>query len=156
MLSGIAFSYIDLGDRDKALSRATEALPLAKVARNDQLIGRVLDCIGEVHNNFSDKQAAIDYYKQALPLLQASGDRAGYAQAHNNLGVAYLGMGEKRKALELFQESMRILDRSHSVDPLGDRHGAPAAERLLGMGVNGAILARFYCAWGCFRYFGPS
>ena len=76
---------------------------------NDQLLGRVLDCIGEVHNNFSDKKAAIDYYMQALPLLQASGDRAGEAQTLNNLGVAYLGTGDKRKALELFDQSMRIL-----------------------------------------------
>src|SRR5262249_20576708 len=89
----IAFVYIELGDREKALSNATEALPLARAAGNEQLLGRVLDCIGEVHNNFSEKQAAIDHYAQALPLLQASGDRAGQAQTLNNLGVAYFGMG---------------------------------------------------------------
>ena len=111
----IAFVYIELGDREKALWNATEALPLARAAGNDQLIGRVLDCIGEVHNNFSEKKAAIDYYMQALPLLQASGDRVGQGQTLNNLGVAFFGMGEKRKALELFDESMRILR------PLQDR-----------------------------------
>jgi tetratricopeptide (TPR) repeat protein len=60
----IAFLYIELGDREKALSNATAALPLARAANNDQLLGRVLDCIGEVHNNFSEKKAAIDYYMQ--------------------------------------------------------------------------------------------
>jgi tetratricopeptide (TPR) repeat protein len=114
-LSSIAFIYIELGLRERALSHATEALPLARVARNGRLLGRVLDCIGEVHNNFSDKQAALDHYMQALPLLQASGDRAGEAQTLNNLGVAYLGLGEKRKALELFDRSMTILR------PLQDR-----------------------------------
>ena len=111
----IAFVYIELGDREKALSNAMEALPLARAAANDQLIGRVLDCVGEVHNNFSEKKEALDYYTQALTLSQASGDRAGEAQTLNNLGVAYFGMGEKRKALELFDESMRILR------PLQDR-----------------------------------
>src|SRR5262245_30805373 len=114
-LYAIAFIYIELGDREKALSNATGALPLARAAGNDQLLGRVLDCIGEVHNDFSEKKEAIDYHMQALPLLQTSGDRAGQAQTLNNLGVAYLGIGDKRKALELFDESMRILR------PLQDR-----------------------------------
>jgi len=111
----IAFIYIELGDREKALSYATDALPLARAAHNDQLLGRVLDCIGEVYNNFSDKKAAIDHHMQALPLLQASGDHAGEAQTLSNMGVAYLGMGEKHKALELFDQAMRILR------PLQDR-----------------------------------
>jgi len=93
-----AFVYIELGDREKALSNATEALPLARAAGNDRLIGRVLDCIGEVHNNFSEKKASIDYYMQALPLLQASGDPAGQGQTLNNLGVAYFGMGGKTQS----------------------------------------------------------
>ena len=114
-LYAIAFIYIELGDREKALSNATEALPLARSARDDQLLGRVLDCIGEVHNNFSDKKAAIEYYMEALPLLRAAGDRAGEARTLSNLGVAYSGTGEKRKALELFEEAMRILR------PLQDR-----------------------------------
>src|SRR5262249_12830537 len=108
-LYSMAFVYIELGDREKALSNATEALPLARAAGNDQLVGRVLDCIGEVHNEFSEKREAIDQYMQALPLLQASGDREGQAQTLNNLGVAHLGLGNKQKALELFDESMRIL-----------------------------------------------
>jgi CHAT domain-containing protein/tetratricopeptide (TPR) repeat protein len=111
----IAFLYIELGDRENALSQATGALPLARTAHNQQLLGRVLDCIGEVHNHFSDKKSALDYYAQALPLLQASGDRDGEGQTLNNMGVAYLGMADKRKALELFAESMRILR------PLQDR-----------------------------------
>ena len=114
-LDGIAFIYIELGDREKALSHAAEALPLAQTAHDTRLLGRALDCIGEVHNNFSGKQAAIDHYMQALPLLQASGDRAGEAKTLSNLGVAYFGTGEKRKALELFDRSMQILR------PLQDR-----------------------------------
>src|SRR5262249_22200901 len=81
----IALVYIELGDREKALSHATEALPLARAAGNDQLLGRVLNCIGEVHNDFSEKKEAIDHYIQALPLLQASGDREGQAQTLNNM-----------------------------------------------------------------------
>jgi tetratricopeptide (TPR) repeat protein len=114
-MCAIAFIYIELGNREKALSYASEALPLAPVAHHDQLLGRVLDCIGEVYNKFSDKKAAIDHHLQALPLLQSSGDRAGEAQTLSNMGVAYLGMGEKHKALELFDQSMRILR------PLQDR-----------------------------------
>jgi len=104
----IAFIYIELGEREMALSNANAALPLARTAGKDQLLGRVLDCIAEVHNNFSEKKEAVDYYMQALPLLQASDDSAGQAQTLNNLGVAYLGLGDKRKALESFDESMRI------------------------------------------------
>jgi CHAT domain-containing protein len=105
----IASIDVELGDRDKALSNATDALPLARAAASDQILGRVLDCIGGVHNEFSEKKEAIDYYMQALPLLQASGDRAGQAQTLNNMGVATLGLGDKQKALELFDQSTQIL-----------------------------------------------
>jgi CHAT domain-containing protein/tetratricopeptide (TPR) repeat protein len=112
-LHAIVFLYIELGDKEKALSNAAEAVALARAAGDQQLLGRVLDAIGEVHNNFSEKQKAIDYYMQALPLLRASGDSAGEGQTLNNLGVAYAGNGEKQKALSLFEESMRILRRIH-------------------------------------------
>ena len=108
-LYSIAFVYIELGDREKALANATEALPLARTARDSQLLGRVFNCIGEVYNNFSDRKAAIDQYMQALPLLRAAGDRDGEGQVISNLGVAYSRMGEKRRALELFDQSMQIL-----------------------------------------------
>jgi tetratricopeptide (TPR) repeat protein len=111
----IASVYSELGNREKALSYATGALPLARASHNDQLLGRVLDCIGYVYNNFSDKKTALDHHMQALPLLQSSGDGAGEAAALNNIGVAYLGTGEKNKALELFDQAMRILR------PLQDR-----------------------------------
>ena len=108
-IDAIAFLYIELGDREKALSYATSALPLARTVNDSKLLGRVLDCIGEVHNNFSDKKTAIEYYSQALPLLRAAGDRAGEAQTINNLGVAYLGAGDKLKALEMFEQSKGLL-----------------------------------------------
>jgi CHAT domain-containing protein/Tfp pilus assembly protein PilF len=111
----IAFIYIELGDRERALSYATGALPRARTAHDARLLGRVLDCLGEVHNNFSDKKTAIDYYMQALTLLRGAGDRAGEARTLSNLGVAWLGSGDKHKALELFDESRRILQ------PLQDR-----------------------------------
>src|SRR5262249_30013743 len=52
-LCATALIYIELGDREKALAHAMDALPLAQTAGNDGLLGRVLDCIGEVYNNFS-------------------------------------------------------------------------------------------------------
>ena len=65
-LAELAYHFSEAGVFEKALSYASEALPLARAARNDQLLGRVLDCIGEVHNNFSDKKAAAFLSEEAL------------------------------------------------------------------------------------------
>jgi tetratricopeptide (TPR) repeat protein len=41
----IAFVYIELGDREKSLSNATEALPLARAAGNEQLLECTSDAV---------------------------------------------------------------------------------------------------------------
>src|SRR5262249_23917035 len=46
-LYSMAFVYIDLGDREKALAHATEALAVARTTHDDQLLGRIFNCIGE-------------------------------------------------------------------------------------------------------------
>ncbi|HEY7388337.1 MAG TPA: CHAT domain-containing protein [Bryobacteraceae bacterium] len=104
----LALLYIEIGDRQKALEYATQALPLARASGDVKTLARALDSIGEVHNNFDDKKEAIGYYEQALPLMRAAGDRAGEGKTLSNVGVAFSGTGQKRRALAYFEQALQI------------------------------------------------
>jgi CHAT domain-containing protein/Tfp pilus assembly protein PilF len=107
-LSTLGLLYIGIGDRQKALAYATQALPVAQASGDRKAIARALDSIGEVHNYFGEKKEAIRYYEQALPLMRAVGDRAGEGKTLSNLGVAFSGTGEKRKALANFEQALQL------------------------------------------------
>lgn len=143
-LYAMGFTYIELGDRDKALERTTDALAIARAAGDDRLLGRVLDSVGEVHNNFGDKKAAMPYYEEALSLMRATGDRAAEGKTLSNLGVAYSLTGDKRKALQLFDDAKRILREVQD--------GYALAEVCGNMGVTYDNLGEYQLALENHRY----
>ena len=123
-LSTLGVLYIGLGDRQKALDFASQALPVAQASGDRKAIARALDSIGEAHNYFGDKKEAIGYYEQALPLMRAVGDRAGEGKTLSNLGTAFSGTGEKRKALAHFEHALQLFgelqDRSMLAEVAGN------------------------------------
>jgi CHAT domain-containing protein/Tfp pilus assembly protein PilF len=121
----ISGAFIALGEKQKALDFANQALPLAQAAATlpDEQQRRMglrveaytLDTIGQIHIEFGDKKQALDRFNQALPLRRASGDRVGEISTLNNMGMAYGYMGDWPKALDFFNQARQI------VSQLGDR-----------------------------------
>lgn len=107
-LDMIASLQIEIGNEQKALEYATEALRVTQECDDRGAEARALDSLGEVHNYFGDKRKAIAYYEQARPLMQAAADQASEGKTLSNLGVAYSGLGEKHKALAQFDRATRI------------------------------------------------
>jgi CHAT domain-containing protein/tetratricopeptide (TPR) repeat protein len=115
----ISYTYISLGDKQKALDFASQALPLAQLAakqtgEEQRLTGlkveaNTLDAMGHIYIEFGDKKKALDLFTEALPLRRASNDRVGEVGTLNNIGMAYGYIGDWPKALDFFGQAHLIV-----------------------------------------------
>jgi len=134
-LYSMANAYAEIGESEKALRAATEALAPARASGNAATEAWVLYTIGSIHNNFGDRRKAADHFTQALPLMRAANDRLGEASVLNNLGVAYAQMGEIHKGLDYFGQAAAVLT------PLQDR--SKLATLNSNMGLNHGTLGDY-------------
>jgi CHAT domain-containing protein/Tfp pilus assembly protein PilF len=115
----ISNAYINLGEKQKALDFANQALPPAQAAskvgdEEKRRLGlkveaNTLDTIGRVYNEFGDKKKALELFNQSLPLRRAIGDRAREADTLGAIGRAYHLMGDYQKALEIYNQARLTL-----------------------------------------------
>ncbi len=123
-LEYIGNTYMDLGDRKKALDYYNQALPTSRAAGDRSGEAVTLDNIGRVYNALGERQKALDYLNQALPIQRTVGDRFGEAHTLSNIGWAYAALGEKQKALDYYSQALPIHravgDHSGEAHTLGD------------------------------------
>ncbi len=123
-LSDMGMLYIQLGDRQKAMDCANQALSIARADRNRRMEAAAISTLGVVYNNFGDKKTAIEYFVQALVIMHDVHDRAGEANTLNYLGRAYFRSGQNRQALPYLEEALagarEIQDRVMEAYILGD------------------------------------
>jgi CHAT domain-containing protein/tetratricopeptide (TPR) repeat protein len=119
VFSLMAADYSFLGEKQKALEFASQALPIAAAAASNEsneekrkLAIRVhafaLDMAGQVQNQLGDKKKALEYLYQALPLHKSAGDRTGELYTIGRIATAYQYMGDFQKALTLSREAITI------------------------------------------------
>ena len=126
--------YVYLGEMQKALDAANQALPIAKEAakRSDEkqrLYGlnveaNTLNMMGRIHNTFGDKPRALDLFNQALSIKETTGDRFGTIVALSDIGAVYQSTGDYQKALDSFNRARLLLsdvgDRKNEADLLNN------------------------------------
>src|SRR5215813_6813777 len=69
-LSTMSSFYSDLGEKQKALDLANQALTLARAKGDPEGEGWALEALGAIHENFGERDPAIEALQQALPLLR--------------------------------------------------------------------------------------
>ncbi len=122
----IANDYVFLGEKQKALESATNAVQLAQVAVKQtdksatseaekqeryfavKVEANALDILGRVHNEFGDKKKALEYLNQALPLHKSIADRAGELTSLTSISMAYQYMGDFQKALAVAAQASAL------------------------------------------------
>jgi CHAT domain-containing protein/tetratricopeptide (TPR) repeat protein len=112
-LASLAHAYADIGDREKALRCATEALAVARAASLKSAEAGALSSLGFVYNSFGDRKEAMKLFDESLPLMRAAQDRVGEGTLRNNIGIAHTRTGELAKALEDFQSALEIFTQIH-------------------------------------------
>ena len=121
----MAHNYMYLGEKQKALEFAQQALAIieAASAANDdderlrlvQMQGSARVVIGQVHNHFGDKKKALEYFTQALPFQKSGHDRPGELLTLSSIVMAYQYMGDYQKGLESAAKALPVAKE------LGDR-----------------------------------
>jgi CHAT domain-containing protein/tetratricopeptide (TPR) repeat protein len=124
----IANDYVFLGEKQKALEAATNAVQLAQATaktadkstakqgdKSDwhaavKVEANAFDILGRVHNELGDKRKALEYFNQALPLHKSIGDRAGELASTVNISMAYQYMGDFQQALAIAEQASAIAE----------------------------------------------
>ncbi|MGA9771296.1 MAG: CHAT domain-containing tetratricopeptide repeat protein [Blastocatellia bacterium] len=117
----IGQTWIDLGEREKALDSCNKALLLARSSGDLNGQAYALDTIGRVYDELGDKRKALEMFNQALPLRRAVGSKAREAFTLNNIAMAHGWMGEWPLALDYFNQVREVFSA------LGDRRDEAVA-----------------------------
>jgi len=114
----IANDYGLLGEKQKALEFAAQAVTIAHAAARDankedqqnavKVEAYAFDISGRIHNQLGDKKKALEYFDQALPLHKSIGNRPGELYTINGMAKAHQYMGDFEKALSLSEQAITI------------------------------------------------
>ncbi|MEK7833387.1 MAG: CHAT domain-containing protein, partial [Acidobacteriota bacterium] len=118
--------HYSLGEKQKALDRLEQALPLVRVLGDRQGEANTLGGIGKICAELGDRQKALDNFGQALPINQSLGNRPATGNNLVNLGLVYSLLGKNREAVEHLNQALRLFR------DLNDQNGE--ANALNGLG----------------------
>ncbi|TAF34476.1 MAG: hypothetical protein EAZ57_03390 [Cytophagales bacterium] len=91
------------GNYDKAAQLWIEALGEAEILKNDTLIARLSNNMGQVYNNESRFDKALIYYERSRKIYETmQGKDFELAVINNNIATIYLNTSQLNKALEIY------------------------------------------------------
>lgn len=102
------------GDKDRAISMATEAVELATQVSETHLLARAYDVRAAARQEQDPDMARSDY-KRALSYCESSADHEGHASTLNNLAVLELEQGRYDAARSHFARGLQVARQTHSV-----------------------------------------
>ncbi|HEV7517284.1 MAG TPA: CHAT domain-containing tetratricopeptide repeat protein [Thermoanaerobaculia bacterium] len=108
-LNNVAFTYIALGEPERALSILEEALRLRRQigARREELI--TLNNLGEAWHRLGEPEKALNYYRQALELARTQEDHRQEAITRLRLGELLLEGSDPSAALREIDPALQYL-----------------------------------------------
>ena len=104
----------DSGNGELALRTDAQALQIARNLGGSDLMGYVLNGIGNVYARMGRPEEAAKNFRNARKSYQESGNKSGIAATSDNLGDILAGVGSLRLADEAYQ---RALDIQLAADP---------------------------------------
>jgi class 3 adenylate cyclase/tetratricopeptide (TPR) repeat protein/ribosomal protein L40E len=124
-----------LGDHEKLVQRATEALGLAEAAGKTIRLANAHSYLTAHYWQAGQHDAGIEHGLEAIRLAKDADDFSARVTSQQHLGLAYLAKGEYEAATDLLREVAEALT------------GPPALQRH-GMAGYPAALSRGFLAWG--------
>jgi len=109
VLSVSAQVYVDLGDHENALERATHGLLLAQQARLRSQEAYLLSIVGMIYGlREKDHDKALDYYGKSLSIYQDLGDSTMMPFVLDNMAHVYLYKGDIGLAEENYTKAYHL------------------------------------------------
>ncbi|MBD2607639.1 tetratricopeptide repeat protein [Scytonema hofmannii FACHB-248] len=94
--------------RQQAIEKWKQALPLWQQVDDKKKEATILNNIGKVYSDLSQKQQALNYYNQSLPLWRQVGNKAAQATILSNIGKVYSDLGDNQQALRYYNQSLPL------------------------------------------------
>jgi CHAT domain-containing protein len=101
-----------LGERQEALKKLKEAVPLFLSAGNTVEAARVLNRVGRLQSLLNEPHAALDSYHQALVLLKKTPALEVEVDSLNGLGAGYVVLQDMDRAEEALRRSLLLSEGS--------------------------------------------
>jgi tetratricopeptide (TPR) repeat protein len=100
------WSYLSLGELDKALTFGERALTLNRTLHKQDQMAQSMNLLGTVYLMLGEYAQAEPHLDQAFTLFKALGERESAAALMNNLGLIAEKRGDYRLALERYQSAL--------------------------------------------------
>ena len=114
-------------DYDRAGDYRRQALHVARSLRDETLIARSLNGVGNWHVNLDDPAAGLPHHTEALALFEQLGDERGVAETMDLIAMAHHVAGDQRAAATSCERVVELLSA------LNDRRGLANALTLLSL-----------------------
>jgi tetratricopeptide (TPR) repeat protein len=108
---GGALALANQGRLSQALSDLREVFRLAELNGDRFWLPRVPNCLGFIHHELFDLEAALQLDLDGVLIAREMGADEAEANSHVNLGRDYLEVGELARAQEHLMEAEKIFDR---------------------------------------------
>jgi CHAT domain-containing protein/Tfp pilus assembly protein PilF len=122
-LGYIANCYRKLGDLDKALEFAEQALRMKEELGDLNEVGTTHNQLGLIYWEQADYPAAIQQLQQAIEIASKVGDGELEGSANNNLGLVFDERGDYKHSLEQYHRALELHRASHFERGEGDTLG---------------------------------
>ncbi len=107
-LANMAYLYDSMGEKQQALTRYNQALPLFEEIGDRRWKATTLSNIGGFYLSLGDYNKSLHLLLQALPLIQEIGDRRIEALLLQNLGNIYIYLSNKPLALDYLNQAQAL------------------------------------------------
>lgn len=105
--NGLALVYRDLGDLQKAIDHAQQAMTLT----TDSIVqGSALNTLGVAHRQLGHYEESLKYYLKSLDIYIAKKDQVKEATVTNNIGLVYSYLGINDKAIEYHLKAKSVFE----------------------------------------------
>jgi tetratricopeptide (TPR) repeat protein len=96
------------GDYEAALALFREGLALAEKVGDEAIHHRLLNCLGWLHAELGDLDAALEFNRQSAEVGRRRDDPGTFPNAEINLGEIYLAKGDVAEAANHFESAYRF------------------------------------------------
>jgi tetratricopeptide (TPR) repeat protein len=110
--SGLADTYISMGNINKGITQAEESATLAKKAANISGLGFSLSVLGRAYQILGEREKSEQFLTEALDIAKKAEDIQQTCISHRNLGILYYEDTEYAKAKEQFKQSFDLCEKA--------------------------------------------
>jgi len=104
----LGWTYLKMGDYDKALQIYTETLKQVEEIEDFQKTPSILYSIGSVYQLKGDFYKALEYVKRSIEIDEQLGKKQNVERSQYSLGRIYFNIGDYDKANDSFTRSLKI------------------------------------------------